>query len=81
VTQVTVKDTTGIHGFSSIQALARHQTAGPYPGSQGPPTVDDGVTVVVPFPVTLRPAFGGAPRSLTITSDAPIDAPIVILAD
>jgi hypothetical protein len=81
VTHVTVRDTTGFRGFLSGQAAARPQTAGRSAGSQGPPVVDDGATVVVPFPVTLRPGFGGASRSLVITSDAPIDAPIIILAD
>jgi hypothetical protein len=81
MTHLTVKDTTGFRGFLSGHAAARPQTAGGHPGSQGSPVIDDGATVVVPFPVTLRPAFGGASRSLVITSDAPIDAPIIILAD
>ena len=44
------------------------------------PTVGDaGPAVVVPFPVTLRPVTGSSPQSLTVTTDGPIDAPIVIL--
>ncbi|HEY7601906.1 MAG TPA: hypothetical protein VIB60_05325 [Methylomirabilota bacterium] len=81
VTHVTVRDTTGTAGFLSSPAPASRRPAGRYPGTPEPPAVDGGATVLVPFPVTLRPGFGGASRSLVITSDAPIDAPIVFLAD
>jgi hypothetical protein len=74
---VTIQDTTGISGFAS----ARPRTVpGATTPSQLPATGDDGSVLVVPFPVTLRPAIGGRPQSLTITTEGPIDAPIVILA-
>jgi hypothetical protein len=77
-THVTVQDTTGVQGFSSVRS-------GPLPGAtmtpgQLPAAGDAGSTVVVPFPVTLRPVTAGSLQSLTITTEGPIDAPIVILA-
>jgi hypothetical protein len=45
-----------------------------------PAAGDAGSTVVVPFPVTLRPVTAGSLQSLTIRTEGPIDAPIVILA-
>jgi hypothetical protein len=77
-TQVTVQDTTGVQGFSSIRSS-------PLPGAtmtpgQLPAPGDAGSTVVVPFPLTLRPVTAGSLQSLTITTEGPIDAPIVILA-
>jgi hypothetical protein len=45
----------------------------------GPPIAHDGSDVIVPFPLTLRRPPGGQPQSLTITTDGPIDTPIVIL--
>jgi hypothetical protein len=78
-THVTIQDTTGINGFSSRtlgwNRAGIPQPVGGPPGPLRPPTVDDGPTVIVPFPVTLRPG----PQSLTITTNAPIDTPIVIL--
>jgi hypothetical protein len=55
------------------------QPVGVPAGPSGPPTVADGSDVIVPFPVTLRRGSGGQPQSLTITTDGPIDTPIVIL--
>jgi hypothetical protein len=77
-TQVTVQDTTGVQGFSSVRSS-------PLPGATMTPgqlhaAGDAGSTVVVPFPVTLRPVTAGSLQSLTIRTEGPIDAPIVILA-
>ena len=75
-TQVTVRDTTGIRGF-----LSPGSRAGVNPGGGLSAPRADGPAVVVPFPVTHRAAGGGDLRSVIITSEGPIDFPIVILAD
>jgi hypothetical protein len=80
-THVTIQDTTGTNGFSSARLgwtrAGVPQPVGVTPGPSTPPTVDDGSRVIVP--VMLRRGPGGQPQSLTITTDAPIDTPIVIL--
>jgi len=76
-THVTLQDTTGLSGFASGRPpalLGAATTSGPLPAP------GDGSTVVVPFPMPLRPPMGGTPQSLTITAEGPIDAPIVILS-
>jgi hypothetical protein len=76
VTRVTIQDTTGVNSFART---GRAVMGGRPPGGHETPPVDAGPQVIVPFPVTLRPAANGQRQSLTITSDAPIDTPIVIL--
>ena len=82
---MTIQNTTGINGFSRLPGAPaperppRAPTVATVGGSQEAPIVADGPAVVVPFPVTLQPALGGRPQSLVITTEGPIDTPIVIL--
>jgi hypothetical protein len=76
VTHLTLQDKTGTSGFASARLRALPPTT-PAPGPLPAPG-DGGSSLVVPFPVTLGPAVGGS-QSLTITTEGPIDAPIVIL--
>jgi hypothetical protein len=80
-THVTIQDTTGVNGFSSARLgwirAGEPQPVGVPSVPPGSPTVDDGSGVIVP--VLVRQGSGGQLRSLTITTDGPIDTPIVIL--
>jgi hypothetical protein len=80
-THVTIQDTTGVNGFSSARpGWIRAGVPQPVDARSvppGSPTVDDGSGVIVP--VLVRRGPGGQPQSLTITTDGPIDTPIVIL--
>ncbi len=75
-TQVTVRDTTGVRGFAPPGSRV-----GVNPGSGPSAPRADGPAVIVPFPVTRQAAAGGDLQSVIITSEGPIDFPIIILAD
>jgi hypothetical protein len=77
-TRITVQDTTGrLLGVSPPPRM----TVGADPGGQRQATVGDGPTLVVPVLVTLPAASGGGHQTVTITTDGPIDVPIVILTE
>jgi hypothetical protein len=75
-TQVTVRDTTGIRGFASPGS-----SVGLNPRGAPPAPRTDSPAVIVPFPVTLQAAPGVDRQSVIITSEGPIDAPIIVLTD
>jgi hypothetical protein len=75
-TRVTVRDTTGIRGFASPGS-----SVGLNPRGAPPAPRTDSPAVIVPFPVTLQAAPGVDRQSVIITSEGPIDAPIIVLTD